>query len=115
MPRRLEWRFIAVDRYKTMRPNLYLRNAQVVTETATFRGGITIVDGRVSQWVYANPDLEADEVIDAGGRLVLPGLVDAHVHFSEPGRSHWEGFATGTRAAAAGGVTTVVEMPLNAS
>src|SRR5271156_1051912 len=45
--------------------------------------------------------------------VILPGLVDTHVHLNEPGRTNWEGFETGTRAAAAGGVTTVVEMPLN--
>ena len=43
-----------------------------------------------------------------------PGVVDAHVHLNEPGRTEWEGFATGTRAAASGGVTTVIDMPLNA-
>ena len=54
--------------------------------------------------------------IDATGLLVLPGGVDAHVHFNEPGaRSHWEGFATGSSALAAGGITTALEMPLNAS
>lgn len=47
-------------------------------------------------------------------KLLLPGLVDAHVHLNEPGRTQWEGFATGTRAAASGGVTTVIDMPLNA-
>ncbi|KAK1976317.1 allantoinase [Colletotrichum cereale] len=52
--------------------------------------------------------------IDYGARLLLPGLVDAHVHLNEPGRTEWEGFWTGTRAAASGGVTTVVDMPLNA-
>ncbi|CAK9437768.1 uncharacterized protein LODBEIA_P21460 [Lodderomyces beijingensis] len=46
--------------------------------------------------------------------VIMPGLVDAHVHLNEPGRTEWEGFATGTRAAAAGGVTTVIDMPLNA-
>jgi len=45
--------------------------------------------------------------------IVMPGLVDAHVHINEPGRSEWEGFFTATRAAAAGGVTTLVDMPLN--
>jgi len=54
------------------------------------------------------------KVVDARGKIVLPGVVDLHVHFSEPGRTHWEGWAHGSRAAAAGGVTTVVEMPLNA-
>jgi len=45
--------------------------------------------------------------------IVMPGLVDSHVHVNEPGRTEWEGFATATRAAAAGGVTTIVDMPLN--
>jgi allantoinase len=51
---------------------------------------------------------------DVSPALLLPGLVDAHVHLNEPGRTEWEGFWTGTRAAAFGGVTTVVDMPLNA-
>lgn len=51
---------------------------------------------------------------DYSPKLLLPGLVDAHVHLNEPGRTEWEGFNTGTRAAASGGVTTVVDMPLNA-
>ncbi|EIN03757.1 allantoinase [Punctularia strigosozonata HHB-11173 SS5] len=53
------------------------------------------------------------EWIDAGDHIVMPGIVDAHVHLNEPGRTDWEGFYTGTRAAASGGVTTVVDMPLN--
>jgi allantoinase len=52
--------------------------------------------------------------IDARGLTLFPGVIDAHVHFNEPGRTDWEGFATGSRAAAAGGTTTVFEMPLNA-
>ena len=51
--------------------------------------------------------------IDAGDRFILPGLVDTHVHINEPGRTEWEGFRTATRAAAAGGYTTLVDMPLN--
>src|SRR5439155_1732142 len=55
----------------------------------------------------------APDEIDARGLLALPGMVDAHVHFNEPGRTEWEGWATGSRAAAAGGITTVLDMPLN--
>ncbi len=51
--------------------------------------------------------------MDAGDSLVLPGLVDSHVHINEPGRTEWEGFHSATRAAAAGGVTTICDMPLN--
>jgi allantoinase len=54
------------------------------------------------------------EYLDYSPRLLLPGLVDAHVHLNEPGRTEWEGFDTGTKAAASGGVTTVIDMPLNA-
>ena len=52
-------------------------------------------------------------LIDAGSMVVMPGLVDSHVHVNEPGRTDWEGFASATRAAAAGGITTLVDMPLN--
>ena len=52
---------------------------------------------------------------DVGDRVVLPGIIDTHVHINEPGRTEWEGFVTATRAAAAGGITTLVDMPLNCS
>src|SRR6266478_1206257 len=56
----------------------------------------------------------AREVVTAGdGSVAMPGLVDTHVHVNEPGRTDWEGFATATEAAAAGGVTTIIDMPLN--
>ncbi len=54
-------------------------------------------------------------VEDVGAGVLLPGLVDTHVHINEPGRTDWEGFETATRAAAAGGITTLVDMPLNSS
>jgi allantoinase len=72
---------------------------------------IGIADGRIVAF-EAGP---AREEIDARGLLVLPGVVDAHVHFNEPGRSEWEGWTTGSRAAVAGGVTTVCDMPLNST
>jgi allantoinase len=66
--------------------------------------------GRVAAWEDAPP---GQELVDAGNALVMPGLVDSHVHVNEPGRTEWEGFATATRAAAAGGITTICDMPLN--
>jgi allantoinase len=71
---------------------------------------IAIEDGRIAGFA-AGP---AREEVDARGLLVLPGVIDAHVHFNEPGRTEWEGWATGSRALAAGGTTACVEMPLNA-
>jgi allantoinase len=71
---------------------------------------IGIADGVIAGF-EAGP---ARAEIDARGLTVLPGVIDAHVHFNEPGRTDWEGWATGTRALAAGGATACVEMPLNA-
>lgn len=73
---------------------------------------VGVVDGLIAD---VGPDLGAGrEEIDARGRLVLPGMVDAHVHLNDPGRAHWEGFESGTAALAAGGVTCAIDMPLNA-
>ena len=58
-------------------------------------------------------EAEGEGIVDFGNLVVMPGLVDTHVHLNEPGRTEWEGFYTGTRAAAAGGVTALVDMPLN--
>lgn len=71
---------------------------------------IGIAEGRIT----ALSDGSAREEIDATGLLLLPGVIDAHVHFNEPGRAEWEGFATGSRACAAGGTTIFCDMPLNA-
>ena len=58
---------------------------------------------------------KAIDAEDMGNNVLMPGIIDAHVHINEPGRTHWEGFETATKAAAAGGITTVLDMPLNAS
>jgi len=84
----------------------------IVTPDGMTRGSIGIRDGRI-ETITTEP-LRSDDVLDARGHVVLPGAVDLHVHFNEPGRTHWEGWRAGSRAAAAGGVTTVVDMPLNA-
>ena len=80
------------------------------------RYGVVVADLGISGGVIAEistASLRGHEDIDAAGRVVLPGAVDLHAHFNDPGRTHWEGWGPGSRAAAAGGVTTVVEMPLN--
>jgi allantoinase len=70
-------------------------------------------DGVISKVSDYGDVLDAADVVDAGDHVVSPGIVDTHVHVNEPGRTEWEGFETATRAAAAGGVTTIVDMPLN--
>ncbi|HWC74444.1 MAG TPA: amidohydrolase family protein, partial [Gemmatimonadales bacterium] len=73
---------------------------------------IAVQDGVIS--AIGTEVRDEGETVDATGLIVLPGVIDAHVHFNEPGRADWEGWEAGTRGAAAGGVTTVLEMPLNA-
>jgi allantoinase len=93
--------------------NLVLRSTRVVLPNATRPASIHVDRGtitRVAAWDYF-PD--APNAIDYDDLLIMPGLVDTHVHVNEPGRTEWEGFATATRAAAAGGVTTILDMPLN--
>jgi allantoinase len=93
--------------------DLLVRGGAVVTPN-----GISIADVAVShgEIVEVSPEIvgTAREEIDARGLHVLPGVVDVHVHFNEPGRTDWEGWATGSAACAVGGTTTVAEMPLNA-
>jgi allantoinase len=92
--------------------SVVIRRGTVVLPTGTRPADIAITDGTIT--AIGSEVRDGDEVIDARGLAVLPGVVDAHVHFNEPGRAEWEGWEAGTRGAAAGGVTTVLEMPLNA-
>lgn len=93
--------------------DLVVRGQQVVTPGGVEAAAIQIRDGRIAA-VRAFDDVPRGfEIVDAADSVVLPGLVDSHVHVNEPGRTRWEGFATATRAAARGGSTTIVDMPLN--
>jgi allantoinase len=86
---------------------------RIVTPQGT-RPGALIVEGEKIRAICSPSELPSDVVIhDCGNDALLPGLVDSHVHINEPGRTEWEGFRTATRAAAAGGYTTLVDMPLN--
>jgi len=90
-----------------------VRSTRIVSPEGVRPGLVRITDGRISG-VYPYDSTTAGlHVRDVGSDAVLPGLLDCHVHFNEPGRTEWEGFETGARAAAAGGFTTIVEMPLN--
>jgi len=92
--------------------DLVVRAARAITADGEVPATIGVDGGRIVA-VQAGP-LEGDRVIELGDDVVLlPGLVDTHVHVNDPGRAEWEGFETATRAAAAGGVTTIVDMPLN--
>src|SRR5580765_7957253 len=95
---------------------LVVRGRRIVLDGAERPATLHIVDGRIAA-IRGVDDLPAPgsavEVVDAGELVVSPGIVDTHVHVNEPGRTEWEGFDTATRAAAAGGVTTIIDMPLN--
>jgi len=92
---------------------LIVRSERVVLPDSMRPATIHISDGRIAA-IGPHSDRPAGvREIDAGTDVVLPGLVDTHVHINDPGRADWEGFETATRAAAAGGITTLVDMPLN--
>lgn len=86
---------------------------KVLTEHGFKEAAVLVKDGIIKDIVPISEVPEGIPVEDAGSLVVIPGLVDSHVHVNEPGRTEWEGFVTATRAAAAGGVTTIVDMPLN--
>eukprot|EP00884_Botryococcus_braunii_P016744 jgi/Botrbrau1/3753/Bobra.0363s0030.1 len=99
----------------------------VVLEDGTTPAAVLVKDGKIKHVVsYARTSPSADnlrqaaalslgrsQILDFGDLVVAPGLIDTHVHMNEPGRVRWEGMRTATRAAAAGGITTVIDMPLN--
>jgi len=94
------------------------RSTRVVLPDGVGAADIHVENGRIARIDDSDARLkpsrsEDDRLIDVGDLVISPGLVDTHVHVNEPGRTEWEGFDTATRAAAAGGVTTIVDMPLN--
>ncbi|MCH5463036.1 allantoinase AllB [Lactobacillus sp. LC28-10] len=95
-----------------MQVTTIIKNGLIVTPTGVVNGDLAMKNGKII--AIGELSVKAEEVIDAHGQLVLPGMVDAHVHINEPGRSNWEDYHTGTQALAAGGTTSMVVMPLNA-
>ncbi|MEO3824979.1 allantoinase AllB [Actinomadura sp. B10D3] len=94
--------------------DLLIRSRRTVLPDGERPAAVSVRGGRIAAVSAHDAVLPAAESVDLGDVALLPGLVDTHVHVNEPGRTEWEGFATATRAAAAGGVTALVDMPLNA-
>ncbi|MDQ4120277.1 MAG: allantoinase AllB [Acidobacteriota bacterium] len=93
-----------------------IRSRRVLTPNGLEQASLFVRNGVISaikEWDNVESNEAQISFVDAGDAVVMPGIVDSHVHVNEPGRTEWEGFATATRAAAAGGVTTLVDMPLN--
>jgi allantoinase len=96
-----------------MKLDLVVRSERVVTPQGVRRAALHIRHGRIAAVADWESAPAGCPLYHAGRAVVMAGLVDSHVHINEPGRTSWEGFATATRAAAAGGVTTLIDMPLN--
>ena len=97
-----------------MRPrHLVLKSRRVVAPGGVREAAVRIADGRILEVADRSAPSRGAVVVDVGDRVLMPGVIDTHVHVNEPGRTEWEGFATATRAGAAGGIATLVDMPLN--
>lgn len=94
--------------------DLIIKNGTVVTSEQTLEADVAVKDGKIAKFA-PNLDDSADRVIDAKGKHVFPGMIDAHVHFNEPGRAEWEGLETGSKSLAKGGATAFFDMPLNST
>lgn len=90
-----------------------IRSARVLTADGLSRASIILDGDRIGSIGNWNEVHVGAEMIDAGDSIVMPGIIDTHVHVNEPGRTEWEGFESATRSAAIGGITTLLDMPLN--
>src|ERR1700675_5033679 len=93
--------------------DLIVRGKRVITADGDRAAAIHIRCGVIARAANYDDVRTGCPIYEAGQSVIMPALVDTHVHINEPGRPEWEGFTTATRAAAAGGVTTLVDMPLN--
>jgi len=92
--------------------DLVIRSQQVITDIGGRPAAVCVKDGKIVKIAGFSDIVKAKQDLTITGALI-PGLVDSHVHINEPGRTEWEGFESATKAAAAGGITTVIDMPLN--
>ena len=91
-----------------------IKSNRINTPGGMQKGMILVKKGVIHEILDELPEGDYP-VTDVGDSVIMPGVVDPHVHINEPGRTDWEGFDTATRAAIAGGITTLVDMPLNSS
>ncbi|KAI3892194.1 hypothetical protein MKW92_012007 [Papaver armeniacum] len=107
-PSNSECSLLPHDRFWILSNNIVTPTG-VISGAVEIRGGniISVVNKENQQWKIKS------NVVDYGDAVVMPGLIDVHAHIDEPGRTEWEGFSSGTKAAAAGGITTLIDMPLN--
>ncbi|MDP4109127.1 MAG: allantoinase AllB [Bacillota bacterium] len=94
-----------------MNTDLLIKNAQIVSEDGIVEGSLAVTGETIAAVLRKDDNVNAKKVIDAGGMLILPGAIDTHPHFFEPGPTYREDFLHGTRAAASGGFTTILDMP----
>ncbi|MCL2213965.1 MAG: dihydroorotase family protein [Treponema sp.] len=94
-----------------MRYDLIIKNGTIVTPDKSFKGDAAVYKGKIDKTGTLDPEDTADEIYDASGKHILPGIIDAHVHFRDPGLTKKEDFETGSIAAVMGGITTVADMP----
>ena len=92
-----------------------LHSTRVITPTGVIEATLILADDKIKDVLSGRVQPEGMPFESFGDKVIMPGVIDAHVHINEPGRTEWEGFETATKAAAAGGITTMIEMPLNAS
>ena len=93
---------------------MVIKSNRVVLPGELVSGYVLVENGMIIDIVPHIPG-SYTRLIDIGDKVLMPGVIDPHVHINEPGRSHWEGFDTATKAAMAGGITTLVDMPLNST
>jgi allantoinase len=98
-----------------MKIDFGIKSKNILTPQGIIDGIILISNGKISDIISSKNDSCDFPIEDANESIVMPGIIDPHVHINEPGRTDWEGFDTATKAAAAGGITTLIEMPLNSS
>jgi allantoinase len=94
--------------------DIAIQSEQIITPHGIIKGVLLIKDGKIADIVSEVTNNEFP-VINLGSKTIMPGVIDPHVHINEPGRTEWEGFDTATRSAIAGGITSLVDMPLNSS